>query len=618
MFGRMLFLLSLIVLTACESGNNGITNNNQANYFSINFSHNIFDLEDNLNIRIGSKNESVPIRVIKTSNSFQIKTKKKSTFLSKKVFSLFTIKDSIEFKNFAKLNVIEEVLKQQNLIGLKSKFLSVNVNGKHHEMFFQEGFDKRIIESNSNREGLIFTFSKKSKIRHNPSEKSDNELEQKINNKIKQWRKGVLNTECIVDVVKWGKFLAINELLNTTSIPNLSYGYYLNPVSNLIEPFLYLNDKTVKDGFSTRLFLDSSVVAFKALSKMELSEISETSSSHKLASYAPEIGNYHTDFKSIKLNSCYSKVEFEKLFKNINGVYSLKKQKNTINSEVIIPAGVKVQFKPGDEINIIEKGFILSFSPVKMIGTSSNPITISSSDSSGNGFHIISARATSELIHVIFSGLSNLDYKSWKLPSAVTFYESPVNINNCTFAKNNCEDALNIFRSTPYLFENSIISNTFSDAFDADFSNGIIRNCKIINSGNDGVDISGSQITIENTEFINIEDKAISAGENSSMEIDSISIDGASLAIVAKDLSTVNISNSVITNSPVVYCAFQKKKEFGPSSITANKVEFSNFKEENLIEENSKLKIDGEKIHNYRDDVKKYLYGNEYGKKTIK
>ena len=618
MFGRMLFLLSLIILTSCESGNNDIANHKQANYFSIHFSHNIFNLEDNLKVRIESKNESVPIRVKKSSNSFQIKTKKKLTFLSKKVFSLFTIKDSIQFKNFAKLNIIEEVLKQQNLIGLKSKFLSVNVKGQIHEMFFQEGFDKRIIESNSNREGLIFTFSKKSKIRYNPLEKPDNELNQLINNKIKQWRKGLLNTECIVDVVKWGKFLAINELLNTDSIPNLSYGYYLNPVSNLIEPFLYLNDKIVKDDLSTRLALDSSVVAFKALSKTELSDIIKSSSSHKLADYAPAIGNYNTDFKSIKLHSCYSKVEFEKLFKKINGIYSLIRQKNTVNAAVIIPAGIKVQFNPGDEINIIKKGFILSFSPVKMIGTSSNPITVLSSDSSGNGFHIISARATSDLTHVNFSGLSNLDYKSWKLPSAVTFYESPVNINNCTFDNNNCEDALNIFRSTPYVFENSIISNTFSDAFDADFSNGIIRNCKIINSGNDGVDISGSQITIENTEFINIEDKALSAGENSSMEVDSISIDGASLAIVAKDLSTVNISNSIITNSPVVYCAFQKKKEFGPSSITVKKVNFSHFKEENLIEENSKLKIDGEKIHNYRDDVKKYLYGNEYGKKTVK
>ena len=614
----MLFLLSLTALTSCKSDNSDVFNHEQANYFSINFSHNIFDLEDHIKVRIESKNKSVPIQIKKSSNYFQIKTKKKLTFLSKKIFSLFIIKDSIEFKNFAKLNVIEEVLKQQDLIGLKSKFLSVNVNGKIHEMFFQEGFDKRIIESNSNREGLIFTFSKKSKLRYNPLEKLDNELEQKINNKIKQWRKGLLNTECLVDVVKWGKFLAINELLNTVSIPNQSYGYYLNPVSNLIEPFLHLNNKKVKDDFAIRLALDSSVVAFKTLSKKELFEIEKSRSNHKLASFAPAIGNYNTNFKLIKLNSCYSNAEFEKLFKNINGLYSLKKQKNTINSPVIIPAGLDIQFNAGDELNMIEKGFIISFSPVKMLGSKASPIKISSSDSSGNGFHVINARATSEIRYVIFNSLSNLSYESWRLPSAVTFYESPVNIRNCTFTNNNCEDAINIFRSTPFLFEYSTISNTLSDAFDADFSNGIIRNSKIINSGNDAVDISGSQIIIENTKFTKIEDKALSAGENSSMKVDNIYIDGVSIAIVAKDLSTVKVTNSSIINSQVIYCAFQKKDEFGPSSITAKNVEFSNFKEENLIEENSKLKIDGEKIHNYRDNVKKYLYGNEYGKKTVK
>jgi hypothetical protein len=485
-------------------------------------------------------------------------------------------------------------------------------------MFFQEGFDKRILESNSNRDGLIFTFSKESKIRYNPSNKKDPELSQSINDKINQWIKGDLKTECIVDVVKWGKFLAINEVLNSANIPNHSYAYYLNPVSNLFEPFLYLNNKTVVDELSSRLALDSSLISFKSLSEEELSEIKKSTYSHKLASYAPAIGTYNTNLKSIKLQSCYSTVEFEKLFKNVDGVYYLKQQKNIIKSSVIIPAGLIIQFNSGDEIDMIDKAFILSFSPVKMNGSESLPITVSSSDSSGNGFHVISARETSELNYVVFDGLSNLDYESWKLPSAVTFYESPVNINKCTFNNNHCEDAINIFRSTPYLFENSIISNTFSDAFDADYSNGTIRNSKIINSGNDGVDISGSQIFIENTSFINIADKALSAGENSSMIIDNISIDIASLAIVAKDLSTVKISNSLITNSQVVYCAFQKKKEFGSSAIEADKVEYSNFKEENLIEEGSKLKVDGEKIHNYRDNVKKYLYGNEYGKETVK
>jgi len=100
--------------------------------------------------------------------------------------------------------------------------------------------------------------------------------------------------------------------------------------------------------------------------------------------------------------------------------------------------------------------------------------------------------------------------------------------------------------------------------------------------------------------------------------LDSIKIDGASLAVVAKDLSKVIISNSEIVNSEVVYCAFQKKQEFGPSIIVANNVTFTVFKEENLIEEKSTLRIDGEKIHDYRDDVRKYLYGNEFGKETVK
>lgn len=618
MIKRILFSLSIIALTSCGSEKSSSSSTEDTNYLPISFTHNIFDLKDNLKIRIESKNESVPIKIKKTTNSFQIKTKKKLTFLSKKEFSLFTINDSTEFKNYTKLNIIQEVLQNQNLIGLKSKLLSVNVNGKNHEMFFQEGFDKRIIESNSNREGLIFTYLKESKIRYNPSKKKDADLSISINDKIDKWKSGKINTECLIDVVKWGEFLAINELFNSASIPNRSFAYYLNPVSNLIEPFLYLNKKIVKDDFSSRLVLDSTLITFKALSNKEIIKINKSVTNHKLAHFAPKINSSNTALKQANLQSCYPTVEFNKLFKKIDGIYTLKQQKNIIKSAVIIPAGLNVQFTSGDELNIIENGFILSFSPVKMIGTKSSPITVLSSDSSGNGFHVISARDNSKLNYVNFNGLSNLNYESWKLPSAVTFYESPVHINNCTFSNNHCEDAINIFRSTPYLFENSTISNTFSDAFDADFSNGIIRNSKIINSGNDGVDISGSEITIENTQFINIADKALSAGENSSMKVDSISIDGAALAIVAKDLSTVDISNSKITNSPVVYCAFQKKKEFGPSSIKAKKVEFSNFKEENLIEEKSKLKIDGEKIHNYRDDVKKYLYGNEYGKKTVK
>lgn len=234
------------------------------------------------------------------------------------------------------------------------------------------------------------------------------------------------------------------------------------------------------------------------------------------------------------------------------------------------------------------------------------------------GIHVINAGTYSQINYTEFSNQSNLKYGNWSLPSAVTFYESPVKIDHSYFINNQSEDGLNLFRSYPFEVSNTTFKNTFSDAFDADFSDGTLTNCNFINAGNDAIDISGSIIVVKGCVFDKVADKALSAGEDSKMTVDSIKIDGASLAVVAKDLSKVIISNSEILNSEVVYCAFQKKQEFGPSTIVANNVTFTEFKEENLIEEKSTLKVDGEKIHNYRDDVRKYLYGNEFGKETVK
>lgn len=63
---------------------------------------------------------------------------------------------------------------------------------------------------------------------------------------------------------------------------------------------------------------------------------------------------------------------------------------------------------------------------------------------------------------------------------------------------------------------------------------------------------------------------------------------------------------------------FQEHEKERPSEIVARSVICKNFKEVELIEKGSTLKVNGEKVHRYRDDVKKYLYGKEYGKKTSK
>ena len=80
--------------------------------------------------------------------------------------------------------------------------------------------------------------------------------------------------------------------------------------------------------------------------------------------------------------------------------------------------------------------------------------------------------------------------KSWGLTGSVNFYESPVDIYDCIFSNNFCEDGLNIVRTNFSIFNTSFF-NIFSDAFDGDFVSGIIKNCEFKLIGNDAIDISG-------------------------------------------------------------------------------------------------------------------------------
>ena len=61
----------------------------------------------------------------------------------------------------------------------------------------------------------------------------------------------------------------------------------------------------------------------------------------------------------------------------------------------------------------------------------------------------------------------------WQLTGGVIFYKSDVKSFNCEFRENKGEDALNIIHSQ-FELSDVLIFTTASDAFDADFSTGVI------------------------------------------------------------------------------------------------------------------------------------------------
>ncbi len=286
----------------------------------------------------------------------------------------------------------------------------------------------------------------------------------------------------------------------------------------------------------------------------------------------------------------------------------------TINSPLIIPSGFVLKAKAGTKIDIIEGGKIVSNSPLKFIGTKKDPIQIYSSDKKGQGMIVLSEGKNSYLKHVSINHLSNPSHGYWMVTGALTFYESPVKLEYVTISNNRSEDALNIVR-TNFLISHCTISNTQSDAFDGDFVEGIVKDSYFTNLGNDAIDISGSDISIVNVTINEAGDKGLSAGENSKMKINNVTIKKSEIGIAGKDLSIVEGKGLTIIDNKLAFTAFKKKPEFGPSQIILTEVILENVETIYLIEDKSSLVFNGEKAKTITN-VKDKMYGVEFGKSS--
>ena len=289
-----------------------------------------------------------------------------------------------------------------------------------------------------------------------------------------------------------------------------------------------------------------------------------------------------------------------------------KEKKIFIRKPLIIPTNYKLVVEDGSKIILQDNGFIVSKSPLLFAGSEAKPISvINTSQKNTNGIIILNAKENSSFNNVIFDNLTNIDYKSWLLPGALTIYQSPITLTSCVFENSKSEDALNIVRSN-FEINNIKFIKSRSDAIDIDFSDGNLSNIFIENSGNDGLDLSGSKVKIKKLVILNSGDKALSIGEKSNISINKVFIKNAYVGVANKDGSDATISNLSIINSELGITGFKKKKEYAPSkTIIINSDESLN-EIPYLLGEGSNLSINNIKMENNSKDnlIIKMLYKN--------
>jgi hypothetical protein len=289
-----------------------------------------------------------------------------------------------------------------------------------------------------------------------------------------------------------------------------------------------------------------------------------------------------------------------------------------INEFIIFPESASLTIDPGTSLYFEPKAGLLIKGSLTASGSKKQPITLNAANTKSTntwaGVTVLQATNISTLDHVTINNASIAAYKNWHLSGAVNFYMSDVNIENSHFINTVAEDAVNIVHSNFTLID-STIENTRSDGLDTDYSVGYISSSFFNNIGGDAIDFSGSKIQINQSRFTTVHDKAISAGENTEIYLDKISVLQSGTGLAVKDGSTANIRSSIFKDIQYsTMMSYTKKNTYGPALLIAKKIQYDDKNLAIVTQKGNTLILDGETIEPIKINIKQ-LYKKGYMKK---
>jgi len=239
-----------------------------------------------------------------------------------------------------------------------------------------------------------------------------------------------------------------------------------------------------------------------------------------------------------------------------------------VEGDLVLPSGIPLQGQ-GSTLRFESDAVLLADAPLDLRSVTLEP---REGLDRWRGVVVLSAGGRSQWRNVTVRATDAVTRGGWLVTGGITFYRSPITMIDCRIDGTWAEDGANIF-GADFLLERVVFSACVSDAFDGDFVSGTVRDCTFRDGKADGVDVSGSDVLVENCRFLSMGDKGVSAGEDSFVRVRGGLCDGVSIGIAAKDRSRVDAEGMTIKGARnYALASFVKKPEFGPGSLVARNV----------------------------------------------
>ena len=289
----------------------------------------------------------------------------------------------------------------------------------------------------------------------------------------------------------------------------------------------------------------------------------------------------------------YNKEQFTSL-SEIRNIIKITKNKYKIESNLIIEKNIlikkneKLIIPKEKEINIKNNATLFVEGEILFLNDKKNYTKIYSEDGTGS---LIFNNNNFEIKNIVFQNLSKPNLDNYILYGGVNIINSNLIMKNIIMNNSNNEDGINIINSKSEL-SNIYFNDINADALDVDFGEINFTNLYCQDIKNDCLDVSGANVSGNNLTATNVDDKGISAGENSNIKIKNINLTNNYVAVAVKDGSTAVLDDILLKKNTFDIALFNKKKEFVKPMLSINNLNHLNKKK--IIQSNgTTLLIDG-------------------------
>lgn len=394
------------------------------------------------------------------------------------------------------------------------------------------------------------------------------------------------------------------------------------PLSNIIVNFKNQQPKWIALDFNNNSILDNEDIVFKKKNNnsfyLDISLFSNRipvlDLSRKPFGYKTHITNTKFKFfvsdnikpenifvyndylkKKFKLKET-NNISFNPTINNIPIINILDEQVKTFNGELNIYKDLIVE-----EVAIIEKGTTFNLSKgVSIIfknkviaeGTSDQKIIFKPNNKNQKwGTIALQGNKTKNSLfkNILIEGGSGDIVNGINYFSSFSVHSTEnIKFQNITIKNNfDYDDMVHVVYSKNLFFEKLDLHNAYRDAIDIDISSNInVKDLKIINSGNDGIDLMESEVKVEKCFIDNSGDKGISVGEGSKLNLNICEIRNGKFGIASKDASTAIIKKTSFIDNKFQLSTYKKNWRYNDSGKIYLENSLFSSKKNKLIDDN--------------------------------